>query len=96
MGLSALRVGVRSAALDRLCPVTGPDNEDSPKGEDRINPKSPEEVAALARELGVSSYHLSKVISRVGPVLSDIYHALGLRAWEIPKRAAKPEQSDPP
>jgi hypothetical protein len=53
----------------------------------RINAASREEVAAWARELGVSPYHLRKVMSRVGPVLTDIYYALGLRPWEIPKAA---------
>ena len=61
-----------------------------------MNPNSAEELAALAEELGVSSYHLSKVIRRVGPVLGDIYHALGLRAWEIPKREGRRNEPGSP
>ena len=57
-------------------------------GESQIDPNSPQQLAAWAETLGVSSYHLSKVIAKVGPVLADIYHALGLRAWEIPKPPA--------
>jgi hypothetical protein len=57
---------------------------------DRIDSKSPEEVAAWARELGVSAYHLRKIMARVGAELKDIYYALGLRPWEIPKHGPKP------
>jgi hypothetical protein len=60
----------------------------------RINPASPEDVSAWAHELGVSSYHLRKIITRVGPVLTDIYHALGLRPWEIPKRHPTTSRGD--
>jgi hypothetical protein len=69
-------------------------NEKTPTEPARINPNSAEEVTALAAELGVSPYHLSKVIRRVGPVLGDIYHALGLRAWEIPKREGRGNESE--
>lgn len=52
----------------------------------RIDASSADEVARWAAELGVSAYHLRKIICRVGPMLSDIYYALGLREWEIPRR----------
>jgi len=61
-----------------------------PGARDRIDPASPDEIAALARELGVSAYHLHKVVTRVGPFRRDIYHALGLRDWEI-ARITTPE-----
>ncbi len=57
---------------------------------DRINGKSPEDVAAWASELGVSAYHLHKIMARVGPELKEIYYALGLRPWEHPKHEPKP------
>jgi hypothetical protein len=81
-------------APKKSSPVVDYPNEQVPAPRDRINPASPDEIAALAKDLGVSAYHLHKVIRRVGPVLTDIYHALGLRAWEIAKRAAA-APSDP-
>lgn len=53
--------------------------------DERINPEDPEDLARWAASLGVSPYHLLKIIKRVGPVVGDIYYALGLRKWEIPK-----------
>ncbi len=69
-------------------------NENLPAPRDRINPGSPEEITALARKLNVSAYHLHKIVTRVGPVLSDIYHALGLRDWEIARMAAPQNAPD--
>jgi hypothetical protein len=60
------------------------------RSDDRIDSKSPEDVAAWAKELGVSAYHLRKIMTRVGAELKDIYYALGLRPWEIPKHGPKP------
>lgn len=51
----------------------------------RIDASRPEELAEWARVLGVSAHHLNKVVKHVGPDLTDVFHALGLRAWEIPK-----------
>jgi hypothetical protein len=62
----------------------------APYFEGRIDHKSREDVAAWAHELGVSAYHLRKIMARVGNELKDIYHALGLRPWEFPKSAPKP------
>ena len=59
----------------------------------KIDAKSPENVAAWAKELGVSAYHLRKIMARVGPELKDIYYALGLRPWELPKSAPKPHSA---
>jgi hypothetical protein len=70
--------------------VTESHEHGKPRSGDRINAKSPEDVAAWARELGVSAYHLGKIMARVGPELKEIYYALGLRPWELPKHAPKP------
>ena len=70
-------------------------NENLPAKRDRINPESPDDIAALARELNISAYHLHKVVTRVGPMLSDIYHALGLRDWEIARIVAPQDAQDP-
>ena len=74
--------------------MAGFDKEEPAAATNRINPKCPDDIGRLARDLGVSPYHLSKIVNRVGPMLSDIYYALGLREWEIPKRGAP--QEDPP
>lgn len=74
---------MRSATPTKL--IVDEDPLTNPSTGDRINPKSAAEIAELAEELGVSAYHLSKVVNRVGPMLGDIYHALGLRPWDIPK-----------
>jgi hypothetical protein len=51
----------------------------------RINIDAPEELACWSKALGISSYHLRKIITRVGPMVSDVYYALGLREWDFPK-----------
>jgi hypothetical protein len=51
----------------------------------RVDVDSPQEIAKLAEELGVSPYHLRKVIIRTGPLLKDILHGLGFRDWEVPR-----------
>jgi hypothetical protein len=77
------------ARMSRNIVVEYPDSN-LPDPRDQIDPTSPDEIAALARELGVSAYHLHKVVTRVGPFRRDIYHALGLRDWEI-ARITTPE-----
>jgi hypothetical protein len=54
-------------------------------GENRIDVSTPELLAYWSNELGVSGFHLKKIIAKVGPRLTDVCYALGLRKWEDPR-----------
>ena len=60
----------------------------------RINVDVPEELAYWSKALGVSRYHLRKIVTRVGPMVSDVYYALGLREWDFPKHPKDSSQQD--